>query len=225
MHGFPRFATWLLLVAGLSFLPALAAAEATGTHAAQGHAAAAEGHGGAHADPHLKLNWVGFGDRHTPAIIALIINSALLFWLLVHFGKAPVKGFLVERRKKVEEEVDQAFEEKVRAEGKLRGVVLRTKNLDEELAQLKEDLLRVGHDERDRLIADAGARAEKIRKDADAAAREIERAAARELRAQMVEQAMDAAGKSLRERLGPADQTRLADDFVRRLPAQGVQAR
>ncbi|MBI5502289.1 MAG: ATP synthase F0 subunit B [Deltaproteobacteria bacterium] len=222
VHGFPRFATWFLLVAALSFLPAPAVAE---THAAEGHPAAAEGHGAGHADPHLKLNWVGFGDRHTPAVIALIINSAILFGLLIHFGKAPVKGFLLERRKKVEEEVDQAFEEKVRAEGKLRGVVLRTKNLDEELAHLKEDLLRVGHDERDRLIADAGARAEKIRKDADAAAREIERAAARELRARMVEQALEAAGKSLRERLGPADQSRLAEEFVRRLPAEGGQAR
>ena len=221
MHGFPRFAAWIPLAAALALLPGAApAAEAP----AAGHAAEAGGHGGGHGAP-LKLNWTNLGDRHSPAIVALIINSVLLFWLLIHFAKAPMKSFLAERKRKLEEEMDQAFEEKVRAEGKLRGIVLRTKNLDEELDHLKEDLLRVGRDEHDRLIADAGSRAEKIRREAEAASREIGRAAAQEMRARMVREALETAGESLRKGLGPADQARLAEEFLQRLPTEGAQSR
>jgi F-type H+-transporting ATPase subunit b len=220
VYDFRRFVSGGLVVVGLAVFAA--APDVRAEEPAPAHGAAAGAPGG-HAAP-MKLNWTDFSDRHVPPVAALFVNFLVLFGLLVGFGRKPLRGFLAERRKKVEEEVDQAFEEKVRAEGKLRGVVLRTKNIEEELAQLREDLLKVGQDERDRLIADAGARAEKIRKEAEASAVEAERGAQRALRARMIEQALAGAQQTLQGKLGAADQSRLAEEFVRRLP-QGAQAK
>jgi F-type H+-transporting ATPase subunit b len=222
VYDFRRFATGGLVVVALAVFAAAPGARAE--EGAAGHEGAAAEHGGGHEGP-LQLNWTDFSNRHTPPIVALFINSIILFGLLVYYGRKPMRGYLAERRRKVEEEVDQAFEDKVRAEGKLRGVVLRTKNIDEELAQLREDLLKVGQDERDRLIADAGARAEKIRKEAEATAAEAERGAQRALRAKMIEEALAGARQALQAKLGTADQSRLAEEFVRRLPSQGAQAK
>jgi F-type H+-transporting ATPase subunit b len=216
VHNGHRFGSCIVVCAALLLASAPAWAEEAG-----GHAAAAGGE--AHAGP--QLNWTDFANRHTAPVVALVVNFVVLMWLLVHFGRAPLTTYLADRRRKVEEEIDQAYEEKVRAEGKLRGVLLRTKNLEEELAHLREDLTKVGQDERDRTVVEAGVRADRIRREAEAQAVEAERQAGRELRGRMVEQALEGARRALRDGLAPADQARLADEFVRRLPSPGVQVR
>jgi len=212
----------LLLGTALLFAAPAAAAEAPATEGG-GHVAAA-GHGGGH-ETEMKLNWLDFSDRHTAPVVALVVNFALLLWLLIHFGRRPVRDYLVARRRKVEEEIGQADEEKVRAEGRLRGAITRTKHLEDELQHLRDDVIKVGNDERDRMVADAGVRADKFRREAAAQAVELERQAAREMRVKMVEEALDGARQTLQERLSPADQGRLADEFLRRLPSQGAETR
>lgn len=181
--------------------------------APSGHAEA--GHAEAHGDE--SLNWTDFSNRVTAPVAALVINFVLLVWLLVRFGQKPMGEFLEERRRTVSEEVDAALEEKLVADGRLAGVRLRSKNIEEELMHLREDLLRVGFDERDRLVADAGARAEKIRKEAAFAAAEEERRLAQEMRTRAVAQAVEAARARLRAKLTPADQRRIADAFAARI--------
>lgn len=219
-HRFVGFVTVLgALLASLTAVPA-AASEPT---AAGEHAGAEHGEGQHHQA--LKLNWVDFADRHTPPVLALVINFGVLLGLLIYFGRQPMRGFLGERRRKVQDEVDSAWEEKLRSEGKLQGLESRARHLDDELKTLHDDLLRIGLDERDRLLGDAQARAEKIRREAEVGAREEERRARSELRRRIVEQALGEAQAALQQRLGPADQSRLAEEFLKRLPAQEAQPR
>ncbi|NMC71945.1 MAG: hypothetical protein GYA57_18075 [Myxococcales bacterium] len=215
-RGFLRFLTASGLAAALAVAAPAAAAEP---------AAAAAGEHGAEHHETLSLNWFDFADRHAAPVLALVINFGILVWLLVHFGRRPLHAFLLERQRKVQEDVDAAWEEKLRSEGKLRGLEARAAHLDEELKTLREDLLRIGHDERDRLLEDARARAEKIRREAEVAAREEERRALAELRRRIVEQALEEARAALRQRLTATDQSRLAEEFLQRLPAQEAQPR
>ena len=214
----------LLLGATWLFAASAASAEAPAPEGG-GHAATAGGeHGGGH-DQEMAINWFDWMNRENPPIIAHVINFVLLLWLLIHFGRPQVRGYLVGRRRKVEEEIDQAYEEKVRAEGRLRGAITRVKHLEDELQHLRDDVIKVGNDERDRMIADAGVRADKFRREAESQATELERQAAHEMRVKMVEQALDAARRTLQERLSPADHGRLADEFLQRLPSQGAETR
>jgi len=211
-----RFLT--ALGAALTLAVAVPAAAAEPTAAATGE------HGGEHHGV-PALNWFDFTNRHTAPVLALVVNFAILVWLLAYLGRPRLRDFLSARQRKVQEEVDAAWEEKLRSEGKLRGLEARAAHLDEELKTLREDLLRIGLDERERLLRDARERAEKIRREAEAAAREEERRARAELRRRIVEQALEEARATLRQRLTAADQSRLAEEFLRQLPAQEAQPR
>ncbi|MBN1770129.1 MAG: ATP synthase F0 subunit B [Deltaproteobacteria bacterium] len=223
MHIDHRFVGFVTVLGAALVLAAAAPAAASEPAAAAGEHAAA-GHGDAHHPP-LRLNWTDFSNRHTAPVVALFVNFVLLLGLLIYFGREPLRQFLLERRRKVQEDVDGAWEEKLRSEGKLQGLETRSRHIDDELKTLRDDLLRIGYDERDRLLTDARARAEKIRGEADAVAREEERRAQVELRRRIVEQALGDARTSLRERLGPADQSRIAEEFLKRLAAQEAQPR
>ncbi len=223
MHIDHRFVGFVTVLGALLVLATAAPAAASEPAATAGAHAPTE-HGDAHHGE-LKLNWVDFADRHTAPVLALVINFALLLWLLVHFGKRPMREFLAERQRKVQVEVDGAWEEKLRSEGKLQGLETRARHIDDELKTLRDDLLRIGLDERDRLLTDAEVRAAKIRREAELAAREEERRARVELRARIVEQALGDAGAALAQRLTPTDQSRLAEEFLKRLEAQEAQPR
>jgi F-type H+-transporting ATPase subunit b len=209
-HRFPAAGAIAIFLAA-TLAGATARAEASGAAAEGAEAGEHEGH----AEP--GLNWTDFANRHVPPIAALVINFAVLVGVLVYFGRKPLASFLAERRRVMEQEIDVAFEEKQRAQGRLRGVQLRAANLEEELQHLREDLMRVGFDERDRLVADAGARAEKLRREAEFQAQEERRRAGRELRARAVEVAVAAAETTLREKLTAMDHRKLADAAVKRL--------
>jgi F-type H+-transporting ATPase subunit b len=207
----------LVAAAAAAFPASAAAAGPAGGEGSAAHGSAAEAHGGGGHEAAPSINWTDFADRHTAPIVALLVNFALLVTVLVLFGRKPLGEFLARRRRTIEEDLDRAAEEKHRAEGRVRGAEIRMKGLDDELMHLREDLLRVGHDERDRIIADAGMRAEKIRREAEFAAAEQERAAVRALRARAVDQAVEGAQRTLREKLTPQDHARLADAFLRRM--------
>jgi F-type H+-transporting ATPase subunit b len=214
----------LLLGAMLLLAAPAASAEASATEGG-GHAATAGGEPAGGHEAEMQLNWVDFSNRHTAPVVALVVNFVLLLWLLIHFGRRPVREYLAGRRRKGEEEIDQAYEERMRAEGRLRGAITRAKHLEDELQHLRDDVLKVMNAERDRMIADAGVRGDKFRREAEAQATEMERQAAHDLRVRIVEQALEAARRTLQERLSPEDQGRLADDFLRRLPSPGAETR
>lgn len=221
MHIGPRFVGFVAVLG-------VAAAVAAPAWASEADAAAeAHGAGGGEGQHHdvRAINWVNFADPRAVPVLALVINFGILVWLLVFLGRPRLRNFLSERQRKVQEDVDAAWEEKLRSEGKLRGLEARAAHLDEELKTLREDLMRIGYDERERLLKDARERAEKIRREAEAAAREEERRARAELRRRIVEQALEDARTTLRQRLTPADQSRLAEEFLKRLPAQESQSR
>lgn len=203
----------------VAFIWMLAAAPAVAGAAEEGRTAGATGAEAAQAEGHgdEPINWHDFTNRKTAPILALLANFAILLGILVYFGRKPMKVFLDERRDTLMKDMDEAQAAKVAAEGRLYGFDVREKKLDEETAHLREDLLRIGYDERDRIVADAGARAEKIRREAELVAAEEQRRAQREVRAKVVEAALAEAERELRERLAAADQTRLAEEFVRRI--------
>jgi F-type H+-transporting ATPase subunit b len=107
----------------------------------------------------------------------------------------------------------------------------KLEKLEEEVRVTRDGLVRAGEAERDRIVAEAEAKAERMRKDAEFLAQQELKQVQQELLRDTVEAAILAAQELLVKRVTPADQERLAEDYLADLagrtgaPAPGRPAR
>ncbi|MEZ4465709.1 MAG: ATP synthase F0 subunit B [bacterium] len=150
-------------------------------------------------------------------IIFHAINLGLLLFIIVRFAGAKVKVGLESKAANVTRDIDEAQKLHAAARARLDEYEQRMAGLDTEIAEIKAQYHAQGVAEREKLLAEAKAEAERIRKDAERSAeQEFSRLAAR-LEAEVVDRAMDAAEQAIREKLTPADQRRLIADYLTQL--------
>jgi F-type H+-transporting ATPase subunit b len=167
--------------------------------------AAEEGHGASAA----TIFWHAF-------------NLLVLIAILVYFGRAPIAAFLAARREQIEEGIESAGRELAEAERRLAACEQRAAALDGELDEIRRVVRQQAEAERDRLLAEARATAERIQRDAVAAAEQEVRHARERLRSETVEIALKLAAETLRSQVTDADRARLVDDFVQRIEQPGA---
>lgn len=153
------------------------------------------------------------------------LNLALVLAVIVWFGRAPIRAFFGERRKTISTELDQAAQLLSAAERKYAEWDRRMASLDGELAEIREQARERAEAERVRILAEAEAGAERVKRDASAAVEQELRRARAELRAEAADLAVTLAGRLIGERLTPADGDRLVEDFVARLEQPPAGAR
>ena len=150
-------------------------------------------------------------------IIFQALNLAILLGVLVHFFKTPVKRAIAGRSALVAKDIDEAGRLLAEAQARLQLYEARLSAFAAESEAMLLDFRRQGELERDRLIADAEADAERVRREAERTAQsEIDRAKAR-LEAEIVRLSVEAAGRLVREKMGPADHRRLVGEYLARL--------
>jgi F-type H+-transporting ATPase subunit b len=154
---------------------------------------------------------------HHPSILDLVypaINFGLFLALIVWQGRGPIKEFFRERTDRLRDALAaganarrEAQELRAQLERDLAGLpALREK--------LKNDLRSAAEREREKIISQARALAERIRNDARLLADQETAAAKREVRNEVIEEAIRSATAIVRETLTPADQERFVRDFV-----------
>jgi len=150
-------------------------------------------------------------------------NLLVLIAILVYFGRGPIAGFLSARRSQIEEGIESAGRELAEAERRLAACEQRAAALDGELDEIRRVVRQQAESERDRLLAEARATAERIQRDAVAAAEQEVRHARERLRTETVDIALKIAAETLRTQVNESDRARLVDDFVQRIeqPAGG----
>jgi F-type H+-transporting ATPase subunit b len=167
---------------------------------------------GAH-DAHSGHGW----DQQ--ALIASFVNFAILLGLFVYLFSGKLKSFLVERREQVARQLEEAARLKAEAELKHKEYTERLARLDQELAQIKSDLIEAGKQERDRIIADAEHKAARMRREAEF----IIEQHAKQLRVDLTNEAAEAAVVAAEQLLLRAtttyDQQRLAQEYLASLNA------
>ena len=152
------------------------------------------------------------------------LNFALLIGVLVYFARKPVADFFAERRRWIQQDLEAAAKLQAEAEGRYAKWQRRLMDLESELAGIRETARERAVAEREHILADAAARAERIRHDALAAVdQELLRARA-QLRREAADLAVVLASEALRRQLTGTDQDRLLDEFVasiERAPSAG----
>jgi F-type H+-transporting ATPase subunit b len=145
------------------------------------------------------------------------INLILLVGVLFFLARRPVATFLADRRSGIERDLETADRLLRDAEGRLAEWNARAARLESEIGDIKRIAHEAADQEGARIVADARAAAERIRRDA-ASAVEREGARARtRLREETAELAVAAAESILKEQVQPADGDRLFDEFLTRI--------
>jgi F-type H+-transporting ATPase subunit b len=152
------------------------------------------------------------------------LNLGILVAVLVYFARKPVLSYLADRRARIESDLASASKLLGDAEARLADWNARAARLDDEAAEIRRAARDAAEHERQRILTDARAVAERIQRDAHSALdRELQRARAR-LRAEVGDLAIELAEKLLREQVQGADRARLVDEFVAHLE-QGAGGR
>ncbi len=146
-----------------------------------------------------------------------LVNFCLLLALFIWMGRKPVTKFFTERRSMIENELKEAARLKEEAEEKFAEYSERLEKLDEELAQIREEMAEAGEKERDRIVAEAEAKAARLRKDAEFVIEQQMKQLREELTEAAVSAAVAAAQEVLVEETSANDQQRLAEEYVKRL--------
>jgi F-type H+-transporting ATPase subunit b len=197
--------------------------------AAHGDAAA---HGGHHAPSLHDVNWyygilleregvepsLLFRPKGMPVpFLGFVLNALVLYAILYRFAKNPVRDGLARRKANIERGMKDAAEHKKNAQARLDEYEEKLASIEREVERVRSDMREAGELERQRVLADARARRERLERDAKLLV-EQEFAAAREnLMREMVDAAMRSATETLKTRVTPADHARFADEYLARL--------
>ena len=161
-------------------------------------------------------------SAHGPTVmdwVWKVVNFALLFIILVKFGRKPLKDFLANRTKLIEKSLNEAKEAKELAQKALEEVQKRLKNKDKEIEEIISSAKASGEREREALIKEGERLSERALEQAKTNI-DYELKQAREtIKAEAVELAMELAEKKLKDRLTPEEQKRLIEESMAKLEA------
>jgi F-type H+-transporting ATPase subunit b len=145
------------------------------------------------------------------------INLAILVGIIVYAARQPVKSFFAERREQIQADLEESAEFLKSAETRYSEWQRKLVDLETELDQIRAAARQRAHEERDHILADARAAAERIKNDARAAIDQELRRAETELRGEAADLAIELASKLIRDQVGDADRARLVDEFIARV--------
>ncbi len=154
----------------------------------------------------------GLQDFFWPAL-----NLVTLIAALVYFARKPLRAYFDERRSEIQGELQSAADQLATAEATYAKWQRRMIDLEGELNEIRAMSRQRAEAERERIVEDARANAERIRRDATTAI-ELELRRAREiLREEATQLAIKLAGERLSRELTEADRDRLIDEFIDRI--------
>jgi F-type H+-transporting ATPase subunit b len=232
MARLTRFAVVSVLLAGLAM--AATGQAAPGQQIAAPHAAAEHGsHEGAEHEHHVPsfddINWyygvLGEKDGVEPSLLyrpkgmpvpfgAMLFNSAVLFYLLVRFGRKPVADGLRARKANILRGMEEAEKMRAEAERSLAEYEQKLAQIEQEITRVRDEMRAAGETERKRILAEANERRSRMERDARILIEQELKAARELLLGETVKIAVRAAEATLLAKITSQDHTRLAEEHL-----------
>jgi F-type H+-transporting ATPase subunit b len=203
----------MLTVPGLAFAEsehheseAHEVAEHEAGHEEGGH----DAHGG-----HGELTFMGvLKSREFQGTVVNFVALLLLFGWVIRKKGNPA---LAERRKQVEAELEEAQRLRAQAQSRHMETAMRLEKLDQEMVQIRADMIKAGEAERDRIVEQAEEKAARMRKDASFLIEQQIKQLRKDLTREAASAAVLAAQDLLQKSTNDADQDRLAEAYLERL--------
>ncbi len=190
------------------------------------------GHDGDHGhhDPHFSdINWftglLGEKEDVEPGLLwrapgtpvplgALLINTAILFFLIGRFGGPAISVGLKSRKERIAGDMQRAAKMKEEAEQQLAQYEGKLAEMASEMARIKKQMNQQAQHERERMLADAKERASAIEAEARKLVEQQLNHARQEATKLAVASAIAAARAEIEKGLSTTDQERLAHDLL-----------
>lgn len=214
---------------------------ATGSHG-EHESPHGEGHEGAHghAPTFDDINWfygfLGEKEGEEPGLLwrpkgmpvpfgALALNAAILYWLLIKFGKKPIGDALKARKLGIMKGMEDAAKMKAEAEASLAKYQKKLDDIDDEVARIKREMKEAGEAESARILSEAKERRARMERDARTLVEQELKAARESLLRDTVRAAVRSAEATLTAKIDASDQQRLGDEFLASIKASGAALR
>ncbi|MCW5889390.1 MAG: hypothetical protein KIT14_02435 [bacterium] len=157
------------------------------------------------------------GAHHAPQITDLIlpaINFALFAALLVWKLRGPIVEYFRERTERIRDALAAGTRARAEAAALEAEIARDLAELPALTSRIRADLRAAAETERDHLVAQGRRTAERLRNDARLLADQEARAALRDVRREVADEAVREATALVRGALGPDDQARFVREFV-----------
>ncbi|MGH0029172.1 MAG: F0F1 ATP synthase subunit B [Myxococcota bacterium] len=145
------------------------------------------------------------------------LNFVLLLAVLFVLVRKPAQAFFAQRRDGIQSDLEAAAELKKEAEERYAQWQRRLVDLERELEGIRQTARERAETEREHILADARASAERIKRDASTAIDQEVRRAKERLRREASDLAVELAADLLRSEVTPQDRERLLDEFIARV--------
>lgn len=177
---------------------------------------AQEGHGEHELGP---INWFDFSNSKQPPWGTYAINLAVLLGIYWYFGKDAVKKGLADRRGRIKQEIDDAQRMLKEAESRAKKYQKKLEELDTDIDQAKKSLVLAGTSERDRIVREAKEKAARMERDAHFLVEQELKQIHQDVVRETLDRTVAAAEQLLKRSISPADQERLAEEYLTQLAA------
>ena len=207
---------------------AVGEAPAAGAHVPDD--AAADDHDAhGHAPSFHDVNWyyglLGERDGVEPSLLyrptgtpvpfaALLFNTALLFFILYRLAARPISEGLKNRKQTLLRGMEESAKMRREAQAQLEGYQQKLDRIEDEIERVRKEMQVAGEAEQQRALAEARERRQRLERDARTLIEQELKAVRDKLLRETVESAVRSAAETLSNRLSPADQERLAEEYV-----------
>jgi F-type H+-transporting ATPase subunit b len=223
---------WILAAALAWSAPSLAQGDKHGGEdgSAESHAepAHAESEHGAHGAGEINWFYGFFGEKEgaepsllwrpkgmPPPFGAMLINTAILFYLLGRYAGPKIGQALSRRKATIMHGMDEAAKMKEEAQRRLSDYEQKLASVDEEVERVRKDMRETGELERARILSEAAERRARMERDAKLLIELELKAAREELLRQTVTTAVRSAEDRLTKQVTVADQQRIAEHYLK----------
>lgn len=146
-----------------------------------------------------------------------LVNFGALILLFAWVIRKKGNPALAERRKQVEAELEEAQRLRAEAEKRHMETATRLEKLDQEMLEIRAEMIKAGEAERDRIVAQAEEKAARMRRDTNFLIEQQIKQLRKDLTKEAANAAVLAAQDLLQASTTDSDQDRLAEAYLERL--------
>jgi len=143
-----------------------------------------------------------------------VINTVALLAILIYVMKKPLASFFGERTAQIGKDLEDAREQRAKAEALLQEYKQRLAGMEKELDKMRADLQQSAKAETEKVVATAEKMAASMVESAKMTAEQEVRKAKAALKTEAVELAVEMAEALVREKITQDDRKRIAEDYL-----------